>query len=376
VIPETSEEQEDVLAALAASSGSTIASINYRFSPQYPWPNPLHDVLHGYDWVLENLLPERPALARIGVCGELVGGSLATTLALTECELGKSRIVAAAVNNPIADWVFPDDLPVGEPSQLPEPNAPEETSFPAGEDLMTWWSQQDAQQEQDASPKKSKKPPKPPPPTAWTSNSDNPVIPTLTLSGERDVLFRRLEHCFDRFASPIHFFRSPHGKLIYPQSDDVFASSSPTDLPRDPLDVESRMDLDHYESFSDKDGSPEVPTLVRCRAYARIYPSSSSNLSLPQWRVTAGTHSPLLDQARELSKMLRRGIARQTLRSRTSRVLWSDPNEKAKYEAYAESQVHLSSPEGVGLWTLPENQAWNTRLEQTGTWMRNILQQH
>jgi hypothetical protein len=374
VIPDIEEEEERLLATLAASSQSTIARINYRFSPDLTWPTPLHDVLTGYDWIFENLLLDRPPLARLGVCGELVGGSLATSLALTECQVGESRIVAAAVNNPIADWVFPDDLPVVEPAKLPEPNAPEETSFPADQDIMTWWAQQDANEDQEtpAKPGKQRKK-KAAKPTAWELNSDNKIIPSLTLSGERDVLFTKPVHYFDRFASPIHFFRSPNGKLIYPESDDIFASSSPSDRPRDSLDIETQMNINHFQAFDAADDTPPVPTLVRCRAYARIYPPSESNLILPQWHINTGSQSPLLDQTSELAKLIKRSIARYSLRSRTARTMWHDPAEKEKYEAYAEEAVQLHTSEGLGLWTMSDGLNPSSQIENVGLWMKHCL---
>ncbi|KAJ8104449.1 hypothetical protein OPT61_g10750 [Boeremia exigua] len=114
VVPPDPDAEERVIAALRASSAATVVRINYRASSQHQFPTPNHDVLYGYDWIQENMLldgAQKPYAARIGICGELMGGSIATMLALTECRVGESRIIAAAVNNPIVDWVFPDDLP-------------------------------------------------------------------------------------------------------------------------------------------------------------------------------------------------------------------------------------------------------------------------
>ncbi|ORY10962.1 Alpha/Beta hydrolase protein [Clohesyomyces aquaticus] len=380
IIPDQDEEEERVISNLTKTSGSTIARINYRLSPEFPYPTPIHDVLLGYDWILGNLVRDSSAdsnprrhVARLGVCGELVGGSLATMLALTECRMGGSRIGAAAVNNPIADWVFPDDLPVVEKALISEPYAPEETSFPADDDLATWWTQQDEQESVPIPHKRPKRKTKQPPPASWIENAENSMLPTLLLSGERDVLFRKSEHFFDRFASPIHFFRSPHGQLICPQDDDIYASIAPDQL-RDPLDFETQMSINHFESVDQTPKAPPVPTLTRCRAYARIYPPAGSNLSLPRWHISTGTGSPLLDQANELAKRTKRAIARQSLRARTSRRHWTDPVEKAKYEEYAEQRVQLSVIGGTGLWTQSEDTIqWRSQMAEVGIWMRENL---
>ncbi|KAF2679711.1 hypothetical protein K458DRAFT_313603 [Lentithecium fluviatile CBS 122367] len=366
LLPDYAEEEECVISTLGAASGATIARINYRASPKDQFPTPIHDVLVGYDWVKETLLRDgfsRPVLARMGVCGELMGGTLAVTLALTECRRGESRIGSAAVNNPITDWVFPDDLPVLPASELLEPLAPEETAFPAEEDPMSPGLPQETAH---APQKHSKRTPKPPPPTAWQLYGENSVIPTLTLSAERDVLFRRPQDYFDRFASPIHLFRSPHGMLLVPKDDDVSAPEQP--------DIETQLDINHFQSIEAASSSVELPTLVRCRAYARIYPPAGFNLNLPVWHLTTGSQSPLLGQGNELAKMIRRSVARQTLKNRTGRSRWHDPAEKEYYEEYADSRVQVEPVEGIGLWTQQdENPAWEEQVQGVGAFMKETL---
>lgn len=372
VVPGHREDEDQFVAALALFSKSTIARINYRFTSEHRWPTPLYDVLSGYDWVLDNLLEEQSRPAKLGVCGELVGGSLATTLALTECRTGENRIVSAAVNNPIADWVFPDDLPIVEPARVPEPRAPDETQFPADHDMMTWWEQQDQKEDAEEAINKKKPKKRAPKKTSWTSNSDNDRIPTLTLSGERDVLFSSPYQLLDRFASPIHFFRSPHGQLLYPHDEGYSTSASSSAATPDPVDAEAQMSIRHYESFDAESPEP-VPILSRCRAYARIYPDSATSISLPQWHITSGLQSPLLDQSSELAKMLKRSIARHALRTRTARVMWQDPVEKAKYESWAALRVRYNTVEGVGLWTLPDDGPWKVQADDVGQWLHHSL---
>jgi hypothetical protein len=371
VLSDTSDEEDLVISLLRETTAATIARINYRASPTDQFPTPVHDVLFGYDWIKENLLLDdfdRPYLARLGVCGELFGGSLATMLALTECRLGESRIGAAAVNNPIVDWVFPDELPVVDAAELPEPLAPDETSFPADADIMA-----SPQTVKEAKPvrKARKRTPKTPPLTAWQRYSDNKVMPTLTLSAERDVLFRKPEDYLDRFASPIHFFRSPHAQLLLPQQDDIFASSQPDEI----LDIEAQMSLQHYNLVNGHaPAPPEVPVLSRCRSYARNYPSAGSQIGLPSWNITTGTESPLSDQAAELTKVLRRSVARHALKSHAGRTRWHDASEKAMYEEHAKERVHLNQVAGLGLWTTKQNyDEQKKNVQNVGAWMKERL---
>ncbi|CAA9966171.1 Abhydrolase-3 domain containing protein [Pyrenophora teres f. maculata] len=380
VLPEYPEEEDRVISTLQEASATTVVRINYRASSVHQYPTPCHDVLLGLDWVRDHMLLDefqRPYLARMGVCGELVGGSLATMLALTECRLGESRIGAAAVNNPLVDWVFPDELPVVRPEDLPEPLYGDETALLSDEDLAGSLASVETGQDaaQQGQKPKRKRAPKAPPPTAWQTYGDNDVIPTLTLSAERDVLFRKPDDYFDRFASPMHFFRSPHAQLLYPQPDYPTTAQQLDDL----LDMETQLALSHYATFEDNlnvglKAPPALPTLSRCRAYARHYPPAGTRLSLPVWNITIGLQSPLSDTTLELAKMVRRSIARQTLKSHSGRSRWHDAAEKKQYEDFAHDRVQLHSYQGIALWTQQdENTKWEQRVQQVGTWMKQRL---
>ncbi|KAL5386254.1 hypothetical protein DPSP01_004336 [Paraphaeosphaeria sporulosa] len=373
VIPESAEEQTRIISTLCATSGATVARLNFRASSQHQFPTPVHDALLGYDWVRQNLLQDgfsRPIIGHVGVCGELVGGSLSVMLALTECRPGESRITAAAVNNPIVDWVFPDDLPTVAEAELLEPAAPDETAMLADEDPMALTDRSQPDSHTNRTMKDRKRSAKPLRSNAWQLYGEDDSIPTVTLSAERDVLFRRQEDVFDRFASPIHFFRSPHGLLLYPKQDDVWASEQPDNA----MDIETRMDLSHYQSHHLSPSTPELPVLARCRAYARIYPPAGSNLNLPEWRISAGSQSPLLDQASELAKMIRRSVARHTLKKRMGRIRWQDTTEMEYYDDFANGRVALDTFAGAGLWAdQANNEQWEAQVEQTGQWMKEVL---
>lgn len=373
VVPPNPEVEEGIIAALRASSAATIVRINYRASSQHQYPTPYHDVLYGYDWIQEHMLldgADKPYVARLGICGELMGGSIATMLALTECRVGESRVVAAAVNNPIVDWVFPDDLPHLNPAELPEPASNEETSFPAEEDMMASFKAMKVGELPKTKAKRKRKP-KAVPLTSWQAWADSSIVPTLPLSEMRSVLFRRQEDMFDRFASPVHYFRSPHAQLILPQ-----AADSALDQPDYALDLETQMSLSHYNSFNRESPEPlGPPELTRCRSYARVYPQAGNGkVSLPAWNITTGNESPLLDQASELSKLLRRSVARHAMKSQTGRTRAHDPTEKQHYEEYAEERVRFGLQTETGLWTQQLLGAEGSRhITDMGTWMKDRL---
>jgi hypothetical protein len=187
----------------------------------------------------------------------------------------------------------------------------------------------------------------------------------------REVLFRRQDDYFDRFASPIHFFRSPHAQLILAQG----ADSTALEQPDYALDIETQMSLNHYASFNRKASEPiGLPELTRCRAYARTYPQSGTKVSMPVWNITTGSQSPLYDQAVELSKVLRRSIARHTLKSQSGRTRWHDPAEKQYYEDYAQERVQFNSCSDTGLWSQQKGDTKRqTHINNVGSWMKQCL---
>ncbi|KAL8845460.1 MAG: hypothetical protein Q9176_000096 [Flavoplaca citrina] len=157
----------NALNTLALSAHATVVEIAYRLSPKQPYPKPIHDVIAAYDWIRKHLSP-RPSKPhysnsyalplpqpkqRLGICGELAGGSLAAMLALTECN--PNGITAAALGNPIVDWSSPL-----------EPRMPSD------------------------------------------SDSFNRSIKSLHTSS-----FAKPEHRYDPFASPLLFFRTPAYEL-------------------------------------------------------------------------------------------------------------------------------------------------------------------
>ena len=95
---------------LSLGANATVVSIGYRLDQRELYPRPVHDVLTGFDWVLKHLVQDQGSSSgsrkspKIGVCGELIGGGLATMLALTECHANKPGISAAAIGDPVVDW--------------------------------------------------------------------------------------------------------------------------------------------------------------------------------------------------------------------------------------------------------------------------------
>jgi acetyl esterase/lipase len=189
------------------------------------------------------------------VCGELIGGQLATSLALSECKAGEVGIAAAVVNSPVTDWTEIEDL----------------EDFESSTQIMT----------------------------------------TQTLLKERKVLFRKNEHWFDIFASPALLFRS--AGIEVPKDVSSLPFNDMSELAR--LDREDffqeQLALSGISSFGKPPPSTtEQDERVRKRKASRRFPSKALGLRLPAFRITTGEHSPLADQAMELANFMKQSLER------------------------------------------------------------------
>ncbi|KAI9743017.1 MAG: hypothetical protein M1818_003312 [Claussenomyces sp. TS43310] len=266
-------------------SDSTVVSIAPRWSKTDPFPTPLHDVLVAFDWVVANLCSSstfhtpRP----IAVCGSSIGGTLATSLALTESRPGKkSRISALAVQDAVFNWT---DIA---------------TSIP--------------------------------------SESDGPTMKTLL--DARGHLFSSPAGCFDAFASPILFFRTSglHVPLSFP--------STPSSEEVEPA------------GGQDVDGPELNPPLRRSNLK---FPAKGSGLRLPYTRIAVtadlptrparqrgkgssalvadALDQPLVAQAEEMARLMRRSVALHELNERVR----DDPDGRSEGQVVAARRIELIS---------------------------------
>jgi acetyl esterase/lipase len=362
-----------VASYLSKCANATVVQVNYRYGSSYRYPTPIHDVLSGYDWVMSNLLGSSKT-RRIGVCGELLGGSLATMLALTECRLGSRRVECAAVNNAIFDWLFLDSL-------NPESPTSKETS---------------------ASSKRKK-------PTSWEQHQKDDSLSALDLMRARSKLFGRPQDLFDRFASPIHFFRSP-GAELPPQlindspaltktkdSDETPPTYDGRDLPEPPSDSDIQYSYEDDAILTNDQDIDSVKTpqeastgsslhLLKRRKYHRAHPPKGSGLVLPRMLISGGTDSLLLDQSEEFVRLMRRSVSKEHLQnlSLDFKVEMTDDAEKTEEivgkmeeaRKRAERRVQWILKPGHFGWAERGKRSdgeWKEYLNDAGSWFRNCL---
>lgn len=335
-------DDDQVIAALSAASNATVVRVNYRLGKGLRYPTPIHDVLAGFDWVKENLSSAKPSTthrgrsigsrSRYGVCGQLVGGSLATMLALTESRLGESRIAAAAVSNPIVDWVFPEKAEETEATSM---NDSIERSYDSMKSLPT-------------RSRKAKKIS-----TSWETHKDAEPLSSETLLSARRLLFRKPANYFDSFASPILFFRSPGADV--PRDENVF--------------------------HEDDDNDVDVCSKGARRKTYKAYPPTASSLIIPDIRISLGEATPLYDQGEELVKVLRRSIIR-TRDGQAGSQAMVDRFEEEEVGATrknvlaleeAERRIEFHMPGRIGIWGSPSEPQWRNDLVDIGAWFRKVL---
>ena len=292
------------------------------------YPSPVHQVVFAFDWARDNLVssptfisrPGSPGRAvkttQLGVCGQLIGGSLATALAVTEGRAGQTRIGALAAHNPIVDWIFPEHADADGDSEPNDDALVNELNQPS---LRT---------------KSRRKHPL----SSWTAHRTSPVLPAQSLLATRAAIFRRPSSYFDPFASPVLFFRSPGADVPLP--------SPPTP------DLTSSTDTDNPAVAESEQNPP-----TRRRKVPRVFPPSGSGLLTPHARFSVGGECVLRDQVMEIGRLMGRGVEREYAS-----------------EGEGEGRVAVEIQEGPGcVWGSGRVEEWRGSVEADGVWLGEVL---
>ena len=92
--------------SLAARSGAVVASVEYRLSPEAPFPLPLDDCLAATRWVAANAAELGVDQDRLAVAGDSAGGNLAAAVALRARDEGGPAIAFQLLVYPVTDHSF------------------------------------------------------------------------------------------------------------------------------------------------------------------------------------------------------------------------------------------------------------------------------
>ena len=300
--------------------------------------------------MVQNLLPKRAItragrsehVGKMGVCGEFLGGGLATALSLTECRSGQPGITCAAVNNPVVDWVSLDDVQ----NQMHQTTQAHMLS------------------------------------TETTGSG----LELASLSRLRSQLFTKPEKYFDPFASPILFFRSA-GTDVPPTParfslDDM---EHLTLLEREKA-TQQELTLDCHVTGPPQESTIADESMPAKRKASRRFPSKALGVRLPPFYISAGLAPPLRDQASELTRVLRQSFARQSEHASPGatdfgrKILFDEEEEdldedqertRVLQNAEAEEKAQLNLHEGFGLWD--DSTLGRARVLEVAKWLKDKL---
>ena len=174
-------------------------------------------------------------------------------LALTESNPARPHISAAAIGNPILDWT---------------------SIFPSNRDMVVD-DIQPVEQGSNWGPK------------APNCEATDDLSPSGLIS-LRKRIFRKAEHFFDPFASPLLFFRTPGFDLPYSLQGQGFF----------------KVEADQGNGPSSSD--PDVDVIKRKRTYYRAFPPKASGMFLPSTRINTSVDFALRSQSEELVAMMSR----------------------------------------------------------------------
>ncbi|KAF7925003.1 uncharacterized protein EAE98_007091 [Botrytis deweyae] len=342
---------------------------SFRKQRSHAFPIPLHDTLQAYSWLLKiylpSLLPEpkplestyfynnpKPIQRPLLIYGSYLGGTLATSLALTESFTSSflpTKIHSLIVHNGIFNWT-----PI---STTPDPSIFNSESADSSPNLS--YNRLSTLDLYESSP--------------WT---------TLTLHALKTRLFSSPSQTFDPFASPILFFRNsgisvpqrwpvPPPASIPPTETSSFESTGSIeadDFSRYPDPQFPHPDLSNECATEDDEEEPHE-TLLESRKSNLIFPPANSSLRIPRSLFTYSSfpftgekafdisqnisqdegkigekdegekgNNIFKQQAQELTKLMRRSVVLHELKVR---VQWDedcDAGENAK-ERVTEMEV-------------------------------------
>ncbi|MFC8384845.1 alpha/beta hydrolase [Nocardia sp. NPDC057272] len=97
---------DELCRAIAAGSGWTVVSLEYRLAPENPYPAALEDCVDAYAWLLRSAPELGIDPGRIAIGGDSAGGNLAAALCLYRREEGSALPIAQVLAYPAVDDTF------------------------------------------------------------------------------------------------------------------------------------------------------------------------------------------------------------------------------------------------------------------------------
>lgn len=102
----TLDGADELCRAIAAGSGWTVVSLEYRLAPENPYPAALHDCIDAFAWLIENASELGIDPNRIAIAGDSAGGNLAAAVCLHRRDTGLPLPLTQILAYPAVDDTF------------------------------------------------------------------------------------------------------------------------------------------------------------------------------------------------------------------------------------------------------------------------------
>jgi len=100
----TVQTHDSIARALANSGACRIISVDYRLAPEHPFPAAVDDALAAVTHIAAHAAGFGIDGARLGICGDSAGGTLAAATAQTIARIGSPRLALQLLICPILDY--------------------------------------------------------------------------------------------------------------------------------------------------------------------------------------------------------------------------------------------------------------------------------
>jgi acetyl esterase/lipase len=98
---------DSIARALANAGACRVVSVDYRLAPEHPFPAALDDALAAVTYVAAKAADFGIDAARLGICGDSAGGTLAAATAQAAAQIGKPQLALQVLICPILDYSRP-----------------------------------------------------------------------------------------------------------------------------------------------------------------------------------------------------------------------------------------------------------------------------
>lgn len=98
------ETHDTIARALASSGACRVLSVGYRLAPEHPYPAALEDSLAALRYIADNTARFHVDGARLGICGDSAGATLAAATAQAAARAGKPMLALQLLICPILDY--------------------------------------------------------------------------------------------------------------------------------------------------------------------------------------------------------------------------------------------------------------------------------